>query len=108
MRRADEDEYAVQMVANPDLNQLQTALVRYADNSEMTEQQKRRDREREETWCADHARLCEMMAGRGLETQFKMQIKPGEHPVKVVLNQARAALPRRQPVEKDLLRKRNP
>ena len=108
LRRADEDEYAVQMVANPDLNQLQTALVRYADNSEMTEQQKRRDREREETWCADHARLCEMMAGRGLETQFKMQIKPGEHPVKVVLNQARAALPRRQPVEKDLLRKRNP
>jgi len=101
LRRPGEDDYAVEMVANPDLTQLQTALVRFADSAEVTEQQRRRDMEREESWCQDHARLREQMAARGLETGFKMQLKPGEHPVKVLVD-AEAASSRRSSAEAPL------
>lgn len=104
LRRSQADEYAVEMVADPDLNQLQTALVRFADSPELTEQQRRRDREREESWCQDHARLRRQMAARGLESAFRMQLKPGEHPVKVIVSDNRSAASRRKPVEKDLRR----
>jgi hypothetical protein len=101
LRRPGEDDYAVEMVANRDLTQLQTALVRFADSAEVTEQQRRRDMEREESWCQDHARLREQMAARGLETGFKMQLKPGEHPVKVLVD-AEAASSRRSSAEAPL------
>ena len=84
LRRPSEAEYGVEIVADPELNQLQTALVRFAGDKELTEQQRRRDLEQEERWCADHSRLRAEMARRGLETSFKMQLKPGEHPVRVL------------------------
>ena len=102
LRRPGEDEYAVELVADAELNQLQTALVRYSDTAEMTEQQKRRDREREERWCEDHGRLREQLAARGFESQFKMRLRPGEHPVKVIVDQSRSAAARAQAAQSDL------
>jgi hypothetical protein len=102
LRRPGEEEYAVELVTDPALNQVQTALVRYAETAEMTEQQKRRDREREEHWCEDHAQLREAMAARGFESQFKMRLRPGEHPVKVVVDQARSAAARGRAADNDL------
>lgn len=84
VRKPGEADYAVEVVANNDLSMLQTAMVRYSDSEEMTEQQRLRDHEREEAWCADHARIREKMAARGLSAKFKMQMPAGSHPVRVV------------------------
>ncbi|MEQ2006055.1 MAG: hypothetical protein ABMA26_04585 [Limisphaerales bacterium] len=84
VRKPGESDYAVEVVANNDLSMLQTAMVRYSDSEEMTEQQRLRDHEREEAWCADHARIREKMAARGLSAKFKMQMPAGSHPVRVV------------------------
>lgn len=84
VRKPGESDYAVEVVANNDLSLLQTAMVRYSDSEEMTEQQRLRDREREEEWCSDHARIREKMAARGLAAKFRMQMPAGSHPVRVV------------------------
>lgn len=84
VRKPGETDYAVEVVANSDLSMLQTAMVRYADSEELTEQQRLRDHEREDEWCADHARIREKMGARGLTAKFKMQMPAGSHPVRVV------------------------
>jgi hypothetical protein len=94
LRRAGDDEYGVEVVSDRELNQLQTALVRYAASPDVTEQQRRRDRDREESWCSDHTRLREQMAQRGLETAFKMQLEPGEHSVRVIVREGETRPPR--------------
>ena len=84
VRKPGESDYAIEVVANQDLSQLQTAMVRYSDSTELTEQQALRDREREEEWCADHASIREKIAQHGLTAKFKMQLPAGAHPVRVV------------------------
>ena len=51
VRKADEDEYAVELVVNNDCSLVQTAVIRYAAKLERSPYQHLRDREREETWC---------------------------------------------------------
>ena len=80
-----------EMVVDEDLSMLQTTMVRHAETEEMSDQQRLRDKEREEAWCADHARLREKMAANGMETQFKLKIAAGEHPVKVVVDKKKGA-----------------
>lgn len=84
LRKPNEADYAVEMVTNPDLSVVQTAMVRYSDSEELTEQQRLRDIEKEEAWCEDHARMLHKLDENGMEMQFKVKLAPGEHPVKVV------------------------
>jgi hypothetical protein len=87
LQKGGEPEYAVEMVSDSDLSLLQTAMIRYADNAEMTEQQSLRDRELEEAWCDDHRYIRQKLAERGFAAEFKLQIPAGEHPIKVVLSE---------------------
>ncbi len=84
IRKPGDEEYAVEVVSDAKLSMVQTTMVRYADAPDMTEQQRQRDCEREEEWCADHARLRDRLAQQGLATSFKLKLPSGEHPVKVV------------------------
>jgi hypothetical protein len=90
IRKPGDSDYAVELVANTDLSMVQTTMVRYSDSPDLTEQQRRRDHEREEAWCADHGRLREKLAGKGLGTKFKLKLRAGEHPVKIVKKGERA------------------
>ena len=85
IRKPGEQDYAVELVANTDFSIFQTAMVRFADTDEMGEQQRLRDKEREETWCGDHALLREALDRAGMASQFKMKLAPGQHPVRVVI-----------------------
>ncbi len=90
VHKRDDEEYAIELVADSSLDRVQTAMLRYSGSSEMSEQQRLRDREREASWCADHGKLRQLMARRGWESDLKMQRPPGEHPVRVVVDPGRA------------------
>ena len=85
IRKPGNAEYAVEMVVNSDLSLLQTAMVRHADTAELTEQQRLRDCEQEESWCGDHARLRDELARRGFNSAFKLKLPSGQHPVRVIV-----------------------
>jgi hypothetical protein len=91
IRKPGDEDYAVEVVSDANLSLVQTTMVRYTDAPELTEQQRQRDCEREEEWCADHARLRERLAQQGLATSFKLKLPSGEHPVKVVPKGQRTA-----------------
>ena len=80
------EDYAVEMTADANLENLQTCLVRLEDaqSSAAEEELRQRDIERETEWCQDHRQLREYLARNGFETNFRMQLAPGEHPVRVV------------------------
>lgn len=103
IRKPGDEEYAVEVVSDANLSMMQTTMVRYTDAPDMTEQQRQRDCEREEEWCADHARLRERLAKQGLATNFKLKFPSGEHPVKVVRKDQRPAA-RRTPERRVLQR----
>ena len=84
VQRDGEAEYAVEVVVNDDLSLVQTAMIRFGDSAEPTEQQRLRDTEKEESWCQDHTQMREQLAQQGLKATLKMHLKPGEHPVRVV------------------------
>ncbi len=77
-------DYALEVVANQDLSQVQTALVRFTGEPTLTEEQRRRDIEHEEQWCGDHLQLRRRIAERGFEVNLRAQQKPGEHPIKIL------------------------
>ncbi|NBV23688.1 MAG: hypothetical protein EBS05_17430 [Proteobacteria bacterium] len=95
IRKPGDENYAIEVVSDAKLSMVQTTMVRYADSPEMTEQQRLRDQEREEEWCADHARWREGLAKQGLATSFKLQLTAGSHPVKVVQIDQRPAVRRK-------------
>ena len=88
IRKPGNAEYAVELVVNSDLSLLQTAMVRHADTAELTEQQRLRDCEQEESWCGDHARLRDELARRGFDSAFKLKLPSGQHPVRVIVRSA--------------------
>jgi hypothetical protein len=94
VQRDGEAEYAVEVVVNDDLSLVQTAMVRFGENGEMTEQQRLRDKEKEESWCQDHTQMREQLAQHGLNATLKMHLKPGEHPVRVMQGSKRPAATR--------------
>lgn len=94
IRKPGDEDYAVEVVGDASLSMVQTTMVRYTDAPEMTEQQRQRDCEREEEWCADHTRLRDRLAKQGLATSFKLKLPSGEHPVKVVQKDQRPAVTR--------------
>lgn len=89
VHKRDENEYAIELVADASFDKVQTAMLRYSGSSEMSEQQRLRDREHEASWCGDHGKLRRLMEQRGWESDLKMQRPPGEHPVRVVVDPAR-------------------
>lgn len=89
MRKAAEDEYAIELVANNDCSIVQTAVIRYAANPERSPYQHLRDREREETWCRDYAKWQQRLKDQGWNTAFKLKIPAGQQPVKVVVDKAK-------------------
>ena len=89
VQRDGESEYAVEMVVNDDLNLVQTAMIRFGEPGEMTEQQRLRDKEEEESWCQNHAEMREKLAEHGLNATMKLHLKPGEFPVRVVQSPSR-------------------
>lgn len=85
IRKPGSEEYAVEMVVNPEMSLLQTAMVRFADTADLSEQQRLRDIEHEESWCGDHARLREELTRRGFDAAFKLKLPSGQHPVRIVV-----------------------
>lgn len=83
IRKPGEADYAIELLSNDDLSLLQTAMVRYSDSDTLTEQQRLRDQERETEWCGDHKQLRDRLAERGYQTNFKMQLPSGAHPVRI-------------------------
>jgi hypothetical protein len=84
MQKPGESEYAVEVVTNADLSVMQTAMIRYSEGTETTEQQRLRDCEQEKTWCADHERIRAKLAQQGFATNFRLKIPAGQHPVKMM------------------------
>jgi hypothetical protein len=91
LQKEDQKDYAVEVVADAGLDRIQTAIVRFAADAEMTEDRRLRDREEEGHWCQDHAQLRQKLQERGWESAFVMQRPPGEHPVRVIVDKERAA-----------------
>jgi hypothetical protein len=91
VQRDGESEYAVEMVVNDDLSLVQTAMIRFGEAGEMTEQQRLRDKEKEESWCQNHAAMREKLAEHGLDATMKLHLEPGEFPVRVVQGARRPA-----------------
>ena len=77
------------MVVNDDLNLVQTAMIRFGEPGEMTEQQRLRDKDKEESWCQNHAEMREKLAEHGLNATMKLHLQPGEFPVRVVQSPSR-------------------
>jgi hypothetical protein len=84
MQKPGESEYAVEVVTNANLSVMQTAMIRYSEGTETTQQQRLRDCEQEETWCADHERIRAKLAQQGFATDFRLKIPAGQHPVKMM------------------------
>ncbi|MEI8043199.1 MAG: hypothetical protein WCL11_17450 [Verrucomicrobiota bacterium] len=91
VQRDGESEYAVEMVVNDDLSLVQTAMIRFGEAGEMTEQQRLRDKEKKESWCQNHAAMREKLAEHGLDATMKLHLQPGEFPVRVVQGSRRPA-----------------
>lgn len=83
------EDYGLEIVADQALGNVQTALVRFSGDSALSEEDRRRDIEHEEQWCQDHARLRQKIGEHGFEVNLKAQKKPGEHPVKIVVDAQR-------------------
>jgi hypothetical protein len=78
-------EYGVEVVVDESFSRWQTRMVRFASEAgESPEQQARRDREREEAWCQDHAALRAKLGARGFEAALTLQTPAGELPVPVI------------------------
>ena len=84
IQKPSQRDYAVEVVTNNDFSTLQTAVVRFANAEDATQQQRLRDMEEEGKWCEDHARLLSDMAAKGIDSQFKFRIRAGEARVRVV------------------------
>jgi len=84
LQKDTESDYAVEVVTNSDLSIIQTTLVRFGDSSQVSEQDIIRDQEHEEAWCSEHAIIRQKVAASGYESEFKMQLKPGEYPIKLI------------------------
>jgi hypothetical protein len=84
IRKPGDRDYAVEVVANADFTKVQTEMVRYAATTDSTTQQRWRDKEREEAWCEDHARLRAALAERGMEASFSFKLGAGLKPVRVI------------------------
>jgi DNA repair exonuclease SbcCD ATPase subunit len=84
LQKDTEMDYAVEVVTNSDLSIIQTTLVRFGDSSHVSEQDMIRDQEHEEAWCSEHAIIRQKVAAIGYESEFKMQLKPGEYPIKLI------------------------
>ena len=91
VQRDSEAEYAVEVVVNDNLSLVQTTMVRFGEIGEVTEQQRLRDMEKEESWCHDHTQMREQLAQHGLNATLKTHLKPGERPVRVVQSSKRPA-----------------
>jgi hypothetical protein len=85
-RKAGENEYAISVMIDNNAEILETEMVRYAESDAMSTQQEQRDIEKEEDWCADHAKAMKSLKAKGVNTGFLYKKRPGEHPVRVELN----------------------
>ena len=84
VQKDGESEYAIEVVTNADLSMIQTTMVRFGEPTEITDQERLRDKEHEEAWCSEHAILRRKIAKSGYDSEFKMKLDPGEHPIKVI------------------------
>ena len=91
VRRPHNPAYAVEVVASSDLAHIQTTLVRFGAPEPPGDLQRRQDVAEETAWCGDHARVRELMRGRGHETRFTMQRAAGAKPVKVIPVEAQSS-----------------
>lgn len=81
------DEYGIEIVATKDFSTIQTEMIRYAATSEITEMQRIRDKEHEESWCSEHASIRKSLEQKGFKSEFILKLEPGEHPVRVEISQ---------------------
>lgn len=94
------DDYAVEVVVDNELDMLQTILVRHAESDDSTEQQRLRDKEREISWCGEHAKLRQKLDERGFGSRFKLKVPAGQFPVQVIIEQGRTAVTKKTVVAK--------
>ena len=99
VKKSPDAEYGVEVVANHDTSILQTAMVRFAENADMSEQQKMRDMGEEKAWCEEHSRFLGDLKKQGIHSGYKVKLAPGQHPVKIIVgkDQPSSRVSRRKP-----------
>ena len=91
LKKAPDAEYGVEIVSNQDTSILQTAMIRFAENADMSEQQRMRDMGEEKAWCQEHSRFLDDLKKQGIQSGYKVKLSPGQHPVKIILGKDRSA-----------------
>ena len=92
VRRAGDDDYGVELSADRDLTMVETELVRFVgdESDRPTQQQELADVRREEAWCEDYKQARELLAAKyGWQAELRYQLKPGQQPVKRVVEEAK-------------------
>lgn len=85
LQKAELKEYAVRMQVTPETGNLDVRLVRQGAADEPSSQGRRlRDREMEEAWCSDFARLLAGMGKRHISSRVVQRVRPGVEPVPIV------------------------
>ncbi|MBG30159.1 MAG: hypothetical protein CMI31_09175 [Opitutae bacterium] len=77
-----EEDYGIRVSVSGEKG-VQTEMVRYEDVEESANQ-KIRDQEKEESWCAHHAQMRKDLEGRGYSIKLKLKKNAGELPMRVV------------------------
>ena len=79
-------DYYVRLRVKPEVGDLNLNVVRVSedDRAAASNEQARRDREMEESWCAAHRELLQRLVERGIASQPTRALAPGELPVPTV------------------------
>lgn len=81
--RADRTDYAVDISIDPRDRTLSTCLIRTSASPLSAAEQRLRDREAEEGWCGDYARILAAASRRKVQARVTLRIAPGAEPVAV-------------------------
>lgn len=85
LNKPQHKEYGVRLQASPETSHLEISVVREGFAGEpLTNERKIRDREMEELWCADFARVLTIMGKRGVSGRVVKRVRPGSQPVAIV------------------------
>lgn len=100
VQKPSDEDYALSVAVDNDLQMVQTALVRYGTDLESTAQQRLEDKEKEEAWCLDHAKLLKKLEAQGFESKFLKKEPAGKNKMRVVVDAGRDDRRRRGAVGK--------
>lgn len=97
LQKPEKTDYAVEIQTDTEVSKLQTSVIRFGQDSALSEQQRLRDLEAEEHWCCEHDQLLAKLRERGWTNTYQFKLAPGEHPVRLVPREGES--PRRPPAQ---------